>query len=254
MVDLCVGTGTPLAPDLSPVLSAARALGVARVELREDLSAPAPRALEAMRRQLILANVRVALLASTVPADGPGGVAAYRTILRQAALLGADLVAVPAGALGRPDAAGAAAADALRAVCRMGRALGIRVCLENAAAGPLATAAGLEAAFAALAPEAPGWILDPRAFAAQRAHPFFHAFYHSHLKNAVAALRVRDGLFGSGTPALPGQGDAEVKELASILLARSFRGPFLFTPDGPGADAAGLGEAIRAFQGMLLSM
>ena len=168
-------------------------------------------------------------------------------MLRHAALLGIDLVKVPA-----PEAGDSP--DTLREVCRMAKVYGIRILLENTLHGPLSTVEGLEEVFSALAPEGAGWILDPRAIVRQRRHPFFHDFTRSRRKNDVAVLRLADGRFDDGDPAPLGQGDAEIKELVSILLARSFRGPFSIVPDGPGCGPEEYRGTLRAFQDLLLSL
>lgn len=134
----------------------------------------------------------------------------------------------------------------------MGRAYGIRILLENEGEGPLSTEPGLSELLRSLGPESAGWILDPLGFVRQRLHPFFQVFYHSKLKNDVAMLRIRDGCFEDGVPTLPGEGDGEIKELVSILLARSFRGPFSFGSIEPGLDPDDCRASLRAFQDMLL--
>ena len=136
----------------------------------------------------------------------------------------------------------------------MARAYGIRILLENTADGPLSTDEGLEEVLAALAPEDAGWILDPRAIVRQRRHPFFHDFTRSKRKNDIAVLRLRDGRFGDGAPTPLAQGDAEIRELVSILLARSFRGPFSIVPDDPGPGLDGPRATLRAFQDILLAL
>jgi len=244
MVEISFTCTRPLLPDFGPLLSTAGALGVGSVELSEDLSQVDPATLEACRRQLIESGRRIALLDSPVPADDRD---AYRYVLRHAALLGVDRVQVPAPGVG-------ASPEPLREVCRMARAYGLRVLLENDALGPLSTVEGLEEIFAAVSPESFGWILDPRAIVRQRRHPFFHDFTRSRLKNGIEVLRLRDGTFGDGAPTPLGQGNAEIKELVSILLARSFRGPFSIVPDGPGCGPDEYRTTLRAFKDLLLEL
>jgi sugar phosphate isomerase/epimerase len=244
MVDISIACRVPLLPDPGPLLATAGALGVNLVEVAEDLSKATPRTLETCRRQLIEANRKIVLLDSPVPADDGN---AYRLVLRHAALLGIDCVKVPAPV-------GGTSPGPLREVCRMARAYGIRILLENASDGPLSTDEGLEEVFAALAPETAGWILDPRAIVRQRRHPFFHDFTRSRHKNDIAVLRLRDGRFGDGAPTPLGQGDAEIRELVSILLARSFRGPFSIVPDGPGCGPDAYRTTLRAFKDLLLGL
>jgi len=61
-------------------------------------------------------------------------------------------------------------------------------------------------------------------------------------------------LFCERKPALPGQGNAEIKELASILLSRSFDGCFSFTDYFGGMDLEALREYIAAFKTLLKQM
>ena len=243
MVEYSFASQKPLLPDLEPVLTAASRLGFGLVEISEDLSIVDAPTLESCRRQLIEGRKRIGLLDSPVPVADR---AAYRFIFRHAALLGVERVKVPTLGLDSPEP--------LREVCRMGRAYGIRVLLENEGQGPLSTEPGLSELLRSLGPESAGWILDPLGFVRQRLHPFFQVFYSSKLKNDVAMLRIRDGCFEDGLQTLPGQGDGEVKELVSILLARSFRGPFSFAPMGPGLDPDDCRASLRAFQDMLLSL
>ena len=243
MVEYSFASRHSLLPDLEPVLAAASTLGFGLVEISEDLSAVDAQTLESCRRQLVLSRKRIALLDSPVPVADHD---AYRYVLRHAALLGIDRVKVPTCGLSSPEP--------LREVCRMGRAYGIRILLENEGEGPLSTEPGLSELLRSLGPESAGWILDPLGLVRQRLHPFFQVFYHSRLKNDIALLRIRDGRFEDGAATLPGQGDGEVKELVSILLARSFRGPFSFAPEGPGLDPEDCRESLHAFQDMLLAL
>jgi len=75
-----------------------------------------------------------------------------------------------------------------------------------------------------------GLIFNPLEYVKLKKHPFFHVFYNSKLKNNIQFLRITDGLFKDGSSTLPGQGNGEMKEMASALLARSFKGYFSFTP------------------------
>ena len=91
-------------------------------------------------------------------------------------------------------------------------------------------------------------IFNPLCYAYMRAHPFFHEFYGSKLKNNITFLRVNDGLFCERKPMLPGRGNAEIKELASILLSRSFAGCFSFTDYFGQMSWEDMQEYITAFK------
>ncbi|HBN85291.1 MAG TPA: hypothetical protein DDZ89_15780, partial [Clostridiales bacterium] len=49
-------------------------------------------------------------------------------------------------------------------------------------------------------------------------------------------LRINDCLFKTKKQVLPGKGNSEIKEMASILLARSFDGWFSIGSYGQGID------------------
>ena len=63
-----------------------------------------------------------------------------------------------------------------------------------------------------------------------------------------------DGLFCERRPELPGQGNAEIKELASILLSRSFEGFFSFTDYFGDMSQEDLLAYIAAFKTLLKQM
>jgi len=70
-------------------------------------------------------------------------------------------------------------------------------------------------------------IFNPLEIVRQKKHPFFNVFYNCKFKNNIHFLRINDGLFISGAPIEPGNGNAEVKELVSALTARNYEGYFL---------------------------
>jgi len=97
-------------------------------------------------------------------------------------------------------------------------------------------------------------IFNPLCYAYMRSHPFFHEFYASRLKNNIVMLRVNDGLFCERKPTMPGQGNAEIKELTSILLSRSYDGCFSFSDYFGDMDEAKLKAYIAAFKTLLKNM
>ena len=100
----------------------------------------------------------------------------------------------------------------------------------------------------------PGLIFNPLEYAALKKHPFFHVFYNSKLKSQIKFLRVNDGLFVDGSPTLPGEGNAELKELTSALLARSFKGYFSFESYRKEMDVESCEKVIERFKKILLSI
>lgn len=73
-------------------------------------------------------------------------------------------------------------------------------------------------------------IFNPFEFVKTQRHPFFHVYYSSKIKKRISFLRITDGLYTIHEPIMLHRGCAEVKELASIMLSRSFDGYFSFTP------------------------
>lgn len=93
-----------------------------------------------------------------------------------------------------------------------------------------------------------GIIFNPLEYVKLKKHPFFHVFYNSKLKSNILFFRITDGLYKDGSPALPGEGNGEIKEMASALLARGFKGYFSFTPYLKDIDIL---DVIERFKAML---
>lgn len=95
---------------------------------------------------------------------------------------------------------------------------------------------------------------NPAHFAHVRENPFLNTWNRGKLKKHTAQLMVVDGCGHSGWPTttLPGQGQAEVKELISILRCRSFDGLMTIST---GQDANfSFKEAAAAFWHLLDTM
>lgn len=67
---------------------------------------------------------------------------------------------------------------------------------------------------------------NPLAFVESGENPFLKSYYKTSLKSQIGALYINDG-FASGERTKPEEGLAEIKELISILLCRSFDGIFI---------------------------
>lgn len=67
-------------------------------------------------------------------------------------------------------------------------------------------------------------VFNPLEFVRTGLHPFLNVFYNGKMKNRISFLRICDGIYADGTPKLPGDGSAEIKELTSALHARNYRG------------------------------
>ena len=173
----------------------------------------------------------------------------FRALLRNAHLLGAKAIKVSCEEY-------AAVVDAVKDITECAqdaKCYGIRLCVENRHDSVLQRNKDMELLVKS-AGENVYTIFNPLCYAYMRAHPFFHEFYGSKLKNNIAVLRVNDGLFCQRRPMLPGQGNAEIKELASILLSRSFDGYFSFTDYFGQMSREELTEYIAVFKTLLKQM
>ncbi|MBE6671350.1 MAG: hypothetical protein E7593_04015 [Ruminococcaceae bacterium] len=97
-------------------------------------------------------------------------------------------------------------------------------------------------------------IFNPFEIVRTQRHPFFHAYYTSKIKNNISFLRINDGLYNTHEPIMLYHGCAEVKELASIMLSRSFDGYFSFTPYLPDMTLEQYKECIDTFKKQLKNM
>lgn len=173
----------------------------------------------------------------------------FRSLLRKAHLLGVKAIKVDTdGYTAIQDAAADITECAQDAKC-----YGIRLCVENRHDSLLSRNKDMELLVKS-AGDNVYTIFNPLCYAYMRSHPFFHEYYGSKLKNNIAFLRVNDGLFCERRPELPGRGNAEIKELASILLSRSFDGFFSFTDYFGDLSLEGLKEYIAAFKTLLKQM
>lgn len=146
---------------------------------------------------------------------------AVRTLMRYAHLLEIDYF------LCDPEGCGE---EEIRFFFKAAASFGIRLMVENKAGTALGTAGDIEAFFKRHADAGCSLAFNPLEFLRLKQHPFFHVYYKSRLKNQISLLRICDGLYTDGRPVPLGQGNGEVKELISIMKARSFPGAFSLTP------------------------
>ena len=202
--------------------------------------------IETMRHLLIDYGKIISLITYTGKiADQPR----FRKLLRNAHLLGAKAIKVSCDEY---DTVEAAVTD-IAECAQDAKCYGIRLCVENRHDSVLARNRDMEQLVKG-AGENVYTIFNPLCYAYMRAHPFFHEFYNSKLKNNITFLRVNDGLFCERRPELPGKGNAEIKELASILLSRSFDGYFSFTDYFGRMCEEDLLQYIAAFKTLLKQM
>lgn len=142
----------------------------------------------------------------------------------------------------------------LQKIVGIGESYGIRVLLENQSGSEIAEDSQITNIFKLVKSEYLGLVFNPLEFVKLKKHPFFHVFYNSKLKNNIHFLRVNDGLFTDGKPMLPGIGNGELKELASILLSRSFNGCFSFTPYLGQNDLDSYRDIIERFKKILMEI
>ena len=206
----------------------------------------------------------------------------YRRLFRKAHVLGVEYIKVPAGEatapLGEkppaapegdtlpgdnPAAAGKvpakegeaeSQAESFREICRIGKAYGIGVLVENNSKTALPSASSVARFFESAGKGSAELIFNPLEYVRIKRHPFLNEFYNSRLKNMIRFLRVSDGLFVDGEAVLPAQGNGEIKEMASILLARGFKGYFSFTPYLKDMSLRDYEEIIERFKKLLTQM
>lgn len=251
MYRFCVKADRCLGESLQERLDACGRLLVSEIELDagfagRSLADLTGREIERVRSMLIQTCKRIALLdcdAEGLDAERAG------LLFRKAHLLGVEHVNFAPTPGGLPALEGALAA-ALPAA----RSFGIGVTVENRRSSCLAKEPDIAALLRRFGQYGPELAFNPLEFAAEKTHPFFHVFYNSRLKGAVRFLRVNDGLFAGGGSALPAEGNAEIKELASALLARGFRGCFSFHPYLPGMGIREYEEVIGRFKRLLTEM
>lgn len=216
-------------------------LGICNLEMNEDLDGVSIADLngehmEKLRNLLIAKNKKVVLLNCNKPVTDADH---YKNLFRKAHLIRVENIKVMTG---NEDKCNDVFIEGLRTVCKIGKVYGIRVLLENDSAAFLSK--DLQT----------GLIFNPLEFVRLKSHPFFHIFYNSRLKSNIFFLRVNDGTYLNGEPTLITRGNAEIKELASILIARGFKGYFSFVPYLKEMDYDKYAETIDSFKRLLMEM
>lgn len=173
-----------------------------------------------------------------------------KCFFRAAHLVRAKNIIIAAGEFTDPDRL-----DYLKTVCRMASAFGIRPLFENRADSALCDNSAMTLLCALIESGEAGFVFNPFEFVKRSHHPFFHMFYTSSLKNDISVLRLNDGLY-NGSPAPLCEGNAEIKEMCSIMLARSFEGFFSLCPYyGSGAEGEQrYGSTLAEFKKMIKTL
>jgi len=99
--------------------------------------------------------------------------------------------------------------------------------------------------------DAPGLAFNPARFAAAAEKPFLGVFYRGRLRKHVEHFYIEDG-DTSGNWTLPGMGNAEVKEIISMLRCRSYAG--MMTLRSPLGGVENFRRAAAAFWRLLDNM
>ena len=213
-------------------ISAASALGINNLEISAVIDGRPlwtldGRQLEALRDKIIDAGKIIALISL----DDRLGREETKRFFRAAHLLGALYIKVD----------GELPADELDSLAHTAESFDMKALIENNADTSIKTDDDLARVSDGTQRSNLGIIYNPAEFVRLSHHPFFHMFYRSHLKNDIVFLRVADSLYSGGFTDL-GHGNCEIKELISILCARSFDRYGFFSI----SDYAGEGSAARA--------
>jgi len=164
---------------------------------------------EEIRNRLIEKRQRIVLYTLDMPLSG---LSEYADFFRRAHLLYIENVKL-ATAFAPEDS------ENLSQVIDMARGMGIRLLFEPT----LENGLSLEA-YKTFRTAATGLVLSPVEFARQGKMPFRSVFYKSKVHGDVVFVRMQDGIMGTDTLVPLEEGNSEVKECLSLLLARSYDG------------------------------
>ncbi|MBI4026812.1 MAG: AAC(3) family N-acetyltransferase [Verrucomicrobia bacterium] len=184
--------------------------GIQHLELRKvngrEFAAFTDQEARAIAARLRARGIRVTALTATLPnAD-------WNRLIDLAALIRAPAVVLPFDAC-NPE------------FIRRARRRRVQLRLENFRENSAACAEQLKA----IGQKQVSCAFNAAHFAAVAQHPFLGIYMKSPLKRFVTQFYVNDGTF-AGEPTLPGQGNAEIKELISILRCASFNGLMTLKP------------------------
>jgi sugar phosphate isomerase/epimerase len=208
---------------------------------------------KALRQDLNEAGLATAFITSSDEAGEGWSLEALREALALAAFFGAECVVTGAPPRGSNSTIGEReAAEWLEAATALAEAGAIPLLVENRPGTWADTGRGFNQFMGqAVSP----WLrtaFDPAGFVALREHPFLTAFMPGHLKSRLHVLRIRDARFADGCIVPVNHGNAEIAELVSAALARSFGGFFAVgTPDA-GPDE--VRQALADFKQLLVAL
>lgn len=106
----------------------------------------------------------------------------------------------------------------------------VKICIENCFGGYFNQAENLDSFFRRYNQEEVAMAFNPLEIVKTKKHPFFGVFYKGRFKKYISFLRISDGIYLDGSPKLPGEGNAEIKELTSALITRNYKGYLSIIP------------------------
>lgn len=172
---------------------------------------------EDIRNNLIEKRQRIVLYKTDMPLSDTD---AYIRFFRRAHLLQIENVSIDLHTIGGPENF-----PLLAEIIDMARGMGIRLVLE-----PIADCPFLDFdVYKEIASEATGLIFSPIEYLPAGKRPFLQVLYKCKIKDDIVFLRINDGIMHTAEPTPIEEGNAEVKECASNLLVRSFKGYFSIT-------------------------
>lgn len=178
--------------------------------------------IEKTRNLLIQYNKKIVLLNCSTDINN---YEYYKIAFRNAHMLGVENIKV-----GFCLSSDEMLADNLKKIIRLGESYGINVLIENDSTLHFTHDVEFTKKCKKFKINNIHIIFNPLEYVRLKKHPFFHVFYNSKLKSNILFLRVNDGFYIDGSPTFPGGGNAEIKEIASAILARGFKGYFSFAP------------------------
>jgi sugar phosphate isomerase/epimerase len=239
-------------PRYAPV--SLKAWGCDGVELlRQDTALLSGPARDALRQTVGEARLAVALINSTDRAGDGWSLEALREAYALAGFFKAECVVT--GAPPHGSASGLnerEAAEWLDAAAALAEASAIPLLVENRPDTWADTGRGFSQFISqAVSP----WLraaFNPAGFVALREHPFLTAFMPGSLKSQLHLLRIRDARFEDGAIVPVNDGNAEIAELVSAALARSFDG--FFAVGAPEDGPQDVRQALTDFKQLLVAL
>ena len=239
MVKLSVEIADSVAPDLEGKLKAATELGIHNIEISDCVDGKTLYEMngaedERIRNLLIDFNMRVVLVSTGLRPDDRD---AWKILMRRCMLLDVEAVKIDVSK-----------GEDTTFVKRIIDSFGVELCVENCAGGSIADE---NAIFEAVREHGARVIFNPLEIVKTECHPFLNTFTAGKFKNDIGFLRINDGLYRTHESVMLSHGCTEIKELASILLCRSFKGYFSFVPYMAETDLNVYRENIATLKNLL---